>query len=158
MIDAIMNERIFTSKIIKSLNLLPDTNAYKIPDSGNAKRFSPIKPFDIVVDYKDKFIAIECKYLKGWKSLNINSFIQINKQKEIVNNQLENLMKHKYSFVFINVWEKNTFDYCIILDKKDINFLLGITSIKAKELKEYYKIECYRQIYNLNNIRNYIDD
>lgn len=146
-----MNERTFTSNVITSLNCLKGVWAYKINDMPIFKehktRFTSRKPYDIIVDWSGKYFAIECKFFKGWKALN-RSVFQTKKDGEVVHDQLKNLMKHKHCYVFLNVWEKNKFNVCVVLNKSKIQKLMEIGRYTRDELKEMPSTQCHKYIYD----------
>lgn len=140
-----MNEKVFVSHVVKSLNSIEGVWAYKIPDSpafsGQMTRFGTSKPFDIIVDMMGEFIAVECKYMKGYRQLNKSTF-QKKKDDIITRCQLSNLLEHEKCFVFINVFEARKINDLVVLDRNGITFLLDVGHFNKRSLMEMYKIKC----------------
>lgn len=67
-----MNEQQITTEIIKSINQLPNSWAWKCPDPGrrDLQRFIPARAFDVIVCKDGKFTAIEVKWINGPRSFN----------------------------------------------------------------------------------------
>lgn len=130
-----MNEASFIQKLMPSLKEVEGLIPYKIPDmpvyKGMKNRFIPKKPYDMILDYRGEFIAIECKWSKGFKPINRSSFIMKKTGGIVTNNQIENLMKHRLCFALCNVWISNKIDRMYILDRNRLNNL-NVESIQQR--------------------------
>lgn len=140
-----MREQIFVSEVIASLR---DHGAwaYKIPDMPTSwvsrrTRFTPAKPCDIVAAFHGKFIAIECKQMKQWKSFPISSLRESQVQ------ALDDLhYQGARASVFLNVRIAKEENRLIIFEW---GWLKTQKSIHAKMLKELPYIDGKRGRFNL---------
>ena len=107
---------------------------------GSKTRFVPIKAYDFAVDMKNVFVAIECKFMRGFKSINKGMFLQ-KKDGLIINNQLNNLLEHEFCFLFINVFEPYHYNKLIILNAVHIVRLAADESFGKDALMEMHHIE-----------------
>jgi len=60
------------TELVRSLNDVPNTFCYKIPDVGrrSTHRFIPARVYDLIVCHESKMVAIEIKHIKGPLSVN----------------------------------------------------------------------------------------
>lgn len=147
-----MNEQMFTSNIIRSLNNVEGVKAIKIPDApifeGQKTRFGIKKPYDMTVDMYGRYVAIENKYMTGYKKFNKNQLIRVG-TKGSVNNQIENLLEHKYCFVFLNVYVHRMFNRLYIFDKKIIKYIRDVGSLDKREIASLPAIECRKKFFEM---------
>jgi len=129
-------EQTFCTEIINSFEQ-KGIWAYKIPDmprfKGQKTRFSIKKPFDIIVDYYSRFMAIECKFSRGFKAMNISQFEKKN------NNQIDNLLQHNLCYIFLNIFIPREINRLLIFDREAIGDLVLKKRYTKKELEAWPK-------------------
>jgi penicillin-binding protein-related factor A (putative recombinase) len=135
-----MKESKFATEVIRSLRY-NKAWAYKIPDSPITKeilkvtRFTAAKPCDIVASIESKFVGIETKQFKKWKSLSLRDFRpeQIAALTDIIETGKGR------AFVFLNIRIRSPYENrLIIFDWATWGPRLKQKSIHAKDLKARY--------------------
>jgi hypothetical protein len=75
-----MNEKMLCTEIVTSLNKIPNTLAWKIPDTSpklrTIQKFIPARAFDIMCCHNSVFVAFEVKHQKGPYSISIKRFTE----------------------------------------------------------------------------------
>jgi penicillin-binding protein-related factor A (putative recombinase) len=75
-----MKEKQLCTEIVRSINLIPQSWAYKIPDSSprhiETESFRPARAFDITACIKGRYYAIEVKMIKGTGGLSKDRFTE----------------------------------------------------------------------------------
>ncbi len=144
-----MKEAKFSTEIVRSIRHYGGW-AYKIPDAPITKelmkitRFTAAKPCDIVASIDSKFVGVETKQFKKWKSLSKRDF----RPEQIIS--LEKIIANGKgrSFIFLNIRITKPYENrLIIFDWATWRPVLMKRNISIKELQD----RAFYDHYSVNN-------